>query len=768
MPPTSVQLNGNHAITSDAVFTDLRASHFERRDFDVLFRLPTRDDAPHPTSLMLGDIWTVHWIRPEAPFMMLVPTNRRPFDGPLFSRLDFIHNIPLHQSEDRSWSLRSDVIRDWHALEHNLHAVWWAMLKKSDARSPAALRYWAWPHRYGYHLTYRSRSDANIIATRSRNAFIPLMASITFFIIQLDYFATRYGEGFVEWRRDVIAAADIHPQWFSDLESSIVGDLSAARIGGIVDVSCCQFLWLLPSLRKLNMPLLLHWGPIKQAPDSIPSWLEPLAPTSTIIGQLRSIERNFTGRTYSPEPNVPTPVFPPVERFSQQRQSESMKQFFARRAQEGRNIINAESPEKRVARLQRDAATARHMAPGKHGARVYYWEDVNGFRIRKAAGRKNYESYWEEDAEYKRRFDPVFNEWDVCSEFTDSDAGSDAHDDHDADMQLDYDRDQDVSNSYPLLPEEDSFFKVRDQFPSSADLECIHPVDTLSATQDHSDTFDTTHMADDVAYSRFGFIGTRTDSAAPKATWKSVTKALGVSWDDNSQPSPKVRNAMETFFGHHKGAKTYTDIPRDLYDLMDNDADVHRGKVSVRRETLDQEYYFLYRSGHHNSFELGVTNAATVVQVLRHQWGPDLSEVARELLARGIHFHTFIRGSSIPPPRPQLIPRFRGLGYRPAGYKPDRLDYAAYLDRRNRLLSSPCGRAALLHGGLIARFARGVVKFDEVLDGPSRNVTQDGRLFRHAHTPGVGFWDDGLTEDDIDILCGVYQVAIGELYLSLP
>ena len=222
MPPTSVQLNGNHAIANDAVFTDLRASHFERRDFDVLYRLPTRDDAPHPTSLILNDIWTVHWIRPEAPFMMLVPTNRRPFHGPLFSRLDFVHNIPLHQSEDRSWSLRSDVIRDWHALEHNLHAVWWAMLKKSNARSPAALRYWAWPHRYGYHLTYRSRSDANIIATRSRNAFIPLMASITFFIIQLDYLATRYGEGFVEWRRDVIAAADIHPQWFSDLESSIV------------------------------------------------------------------------------------------------------------------------------------------------------------------------------------------------------------------------------------------------------------------------------------------------------------------------------------------------------------------------------------------------------------------------------------------------------------------------------------------------------------------------------------------------------------------
>ena len=127
MPPNPVQINGIHAITNDSVFTALRLSHFERRDFDVLYRLPKPNDAPQPSSVILGDIWDLHWIRPAAPFMLLVPMNRRPFDGPLLSRLNYVHSIPLQQNDDRSWSLRSDFIRDWHILELNLHAIWWAI-----------------------------------------------------------------------------------------------------------------------------------------------------------------------------------------------------------------------------------------------------------------------------------------------------------------------------------------------------------------------------------------------------------------------------------------------------------------------------------------------------------------------------------------------------------------------------------------------------------------------------------------------------------------
>jgi hypothetical protein len=460
MPRRTVQFNGYHAITEGAIFTGLRASHFEKCDYDVLHRLPTTEDAPRPTSVILGDIWSVHWIRPAAPFMMLVPQNRRPFDSPLFSRLD-INTVPVHQNEDRSWSLRSDIIDDWYALELNLHGIWWAMFKQTDATLPKNFCYWAWPHRYGYRWRYRSRSDVNIIAARSRNSFIPLMASITYLIIHLDSLAVRYPDSSCpEWRRDVIAAAKIHPQWFADLESSIVGDLRAPWVGGIVEFAGCQFLNLLPSLRKLNMPLLLHWEPIEHRwgistehqLDPIPSWLEPLAPTYSIVEQLRGLERIFTGRTYSPEPNAPAPVFPLVESYSGQRQNEDWRAFFARRAEEGRRRIETETPKQKQARLQRETVP-KNTAPGKRGARVYCWEDVNGFRIRKAVDRNKCDLYWDEEDEYRKRFDPVFNEWDICSEFSDSDGDASMKPDNNNDN----DNDPDMENRLPLRPEEDLF-----------------------------------------------------------------------------------------------------------------------------------------------------------------------------------------------------------------------------------------------------------------------------------------------------------------------
>jgi hypothetical protein len=270
-------------------------------------------------------------------------------------------------------------------------------------------------------------------------------------------------------------------------------------------------------------------------------------------------------------------------------------------------------------------------------------------------------------------------------------------------------------------------------------------------------------MADDVAYSRFGYSGT-TEKTSPKIGWTPIKKALGLSWNDNCQPSSSsIRAALEVFFGHLKLVKQYTEMPPELYDLLDDNGDVHQRKVLVRRETLGmQEYCFLSNPGQEGKYELALTSAVAVVQVFRNQWGPDLSDIARELLARGIGFHTFLRGDTSMPRPQQLVPRFTGLGYRPPGYKPDKHDYVAYVERRNRLLASPRGRAALLHGGLISRLAREVVPFQDVIDGPSDNVTQDGQVLAHARDSRVGYWEDYLTEDEIDIICGVYQVDTGE------
>ncbi|KAF8236813.1 hypothetical protein L208DRAFT_1250945, partial [Tricholoma matsutake] len=60
------------------------------------------------------------------------------------------------------------------------------------------------------------------------------------------------------------------------------------------------------------------------------------------------------------------------------------------------------------------------------------------------------------------------------------------------------------------------------------------------------------------------------------------------------------------------------------------------------------------------------------------------------------------------------------LGYRPAGYKPDDLDYYVYKSHCKHLLASACGHAALLAGGIVAHLAREVVRYEDVYYGPVR------------------------------------------------
>ncbi|KAJ7816387.1 hypothetical protein B0H13DRAFT_1663399, partial [Mycena leptocephala] len=103
------------------------------------------------------------------------------------------------------------------------------------------------------------------------------------------------------------------------------------------------------------------------------------------------------------------------------------------------------------------------------------------------------------------------------------------------------------------------------------------------------------------------------------------------------------------------------------------------------------------------------------------------------------------------------------LGYRPPNYKPDMRDYRSYVAVRSRFLLSARGRAALLYGGIIGRLARSEVSSEEVLRGPSDDVLIDGICLWDGHS-AAAYWDDRLTGEEIDLICGVYHVATGKYY----
>ncbi|KAF8235437.1 hypothetical protein L208DRAFT_996723, partial [Tricholoma matsutake] len=98
------------------------------------------------------------------------------------------------------------------------------------------------------------------------------------------------------------------------------------------------------------------------------------------------------------------------------------------------------------------------------------------------------------------------------------------------------------------------------------------------------------------------------------------------------------------------------------------------------------------------------------------------------------------------------------LGYCLSGYVPSKRDYETYESIQNRFLSSPRARAAVLKGGMIWRLAKEAIPQSAVLSRPSTEVYSTGAMFQSNW--GI-FLDDGLSDDKLDLILGVYKVFTG-------
>lgn len=146
-------------------------------------------------------------------------------------------------------------------------------------------------------------------------------------------------------------------------------------------------------------------------------------------------------------------------------------------------------------------------------------------------------------------------------------------------------------------------------------------------------------------------------------------------------------------------------------------------------------------------------DATVVLLVLRMRW-ESMTVIARELLARGIPFRTVEERFRAPLDHPRS--GSYGLGSCKEGFQATSDDYLAYVEAKNRLLSSTQGRAVRLVGGLVGRIAAEVVPEVRVLEGPA------------VGDEVVGFQDDKVYVDDLvlesslDVVAGVYHVRVAQ------
>ena len=102
------------------------------------------------------------------------------------------------------------------------------------------------------------------------------------------------------------------------------------------------------------------------------------------------------------------------------------------------------------------------------------------------------------------------------------------------------------------------------------------------------------------------------------------------------------------------------------------------------------------------------------------------------------------------------------LGWRPKEHTPTTEDYGKYQETLDRLFSRPYARAALLEGAIVWCIAL-LCLGDSVLDvtmGPSSDALSLGRCWELVGSSVL--YDDRLNEAEIDVICGVYEIATGE------
>ncbi|KAK0215826.1 hypothetical protein IW262DRAFT_1465528 [Armillaria fumosa] len=560
--------------------------------------------SPDPNLAEWDAFKLMRWASNETPYMMLVPCHK-PFYDALFTRLALEeHTIELFSFYDendiRRWRLADDTMTYWVSLERNLRMLLSAMLNLSTAPLPKYFRLWSFPKRFGYEVSFKTRRGARRAIMRSRDAFVPLLAALSFMIVLMEWQEDTV-EGF-HWRDRVLETANIHAEWLADVEQSPIMDRNLLRVGAFVDVQTSEFLWLLPHIYQSfgYTPICLCWGRITSAPISSPLGLEKRdIPDQEIINSLRS----------------KAPHLLHIQKAS------------------------SESAEDRAAREQRIKHAELQQVPGKgsKSARVFWWEEVDGFFVRRAAGCGKYGLYWALYGRRQRRYDSFRNEWDLCEALAPSDCPNE-DDDYDGYGSDDDDFYHEQSNILVVDDDRDQVDHDEEQYSSKMDLQRMYADAVEDCSQEVSPR--SYGAVDDIAYSRFGYspIGEVPDLPGT-ILWDRVCKFVGLGWDTG---------------------------------MMSQASKAPIGKQLDADNTMCREYYMFHFD--ETKEVLLLSSSASTIQVLRHQWGcqpgQSIYDIIRELLDRGIAFNFAIPGpyrslKAEPDPIHARI-----AGYRPKNYKP--------------------------------------------------------------------------------------------------
>ncbi|KAL0060848.1 hypothetical protein AAF712_012387 [Marasmius tenuissimus] len=310
----------------------------------------------------------------------------------------------------------------------------------------------------------------------------------------------------------------------------------------------------------------------------------------------------------------------------------------------------------------------------------------------------------------------------------------------------------------------------------------------ILADEDAEDfEFNFEHSIQDIAKVVYGFSGESFSIPEPlKVPWNITREALGNGrWMDveanisfaEHEATAQEKRLLQGFLQkveEYGGPSSWVASPTiHSLDIHSAAHDVHSEDSWQFQMTLldidDSRHYHL--RWHDGSFSILVEDPVAIMGLVRTRSSTTCSDAAAKLFQEGVKFQTLAAG-----PLRDHAPsgnrdveeycmtkkKFNGprLGYIYEQRKADAHDFSTYQFARNEFLRGRNGRAAGLAGGIVCRIAKEVLNVEDVIHGPEvPEVFTRGRCF--FEQDGVGYWDDCLTEEDVDLICGVYYFTTG-------
>ena len=715
-------------------------------------------------QLFLSPRW---WQKPYH-YFSFVPLRPR-FDGIVFDSLrEFVSDIgPV----EGGFGLSPQKVKLWLELEdslivlsHLLNKGFFTRVQPGLTPIPASL--------LGFKTIFRTYRAACLGVAASRDWFLMWMSLISSKICDIETFQ---GDWF-----SYLSEKECPQDWLSGVQSSMVCDFSwhCPRVGTFLDIEN-------PKDEQPSVEWFYSWNiPVWYRPGSSNPKHSYLQPPAHILQRATTFLTNSPSPSQAPSPSrAPSPSPPSPPRNSDQARkaylaTKPWEAFFAAREIARKRKLAIETPSDRAIRLNREK---KHPTVS---AEVFLWQwslgdDIELVRTRVFKAEREDTLYAHPGGQ--SRYDPVFNCWDVCPYFVpdprdpegddDSSDGGRDNDDMEVDVGPEIDRDAvetfvdkrivQFNNHEQMGPFNNRNFALAVAPPSGEgpEVDLTHEANQIDVLQYMSNFY--------------GFVPPLPIPATDpvpirQGDWDESLKSVGLLPGIHPQ-LPGLTGPIVDFIKRLEGGG-----PRDFeWDVLSGN------RQPLNRETIAKcfhklnGFFFVDGSflvdGSSTDWQIALVSSDNALYTLRYIQQsselPSAATLARHLAEKGISFYTFLRLEHLPSSIDlnafkTRIPR-RGANYR---FTP--ADFDLYVAERKQLLATPRARAAILQGGIVGRLAREHLEVDSVAFGPSSSVTVH-RLGCSIEDEGAGvtYWDDGLTSDELAVICGLYCCYTGMFIL---